>query len=197
MTYPRLVPPEPAPAAHLEDRTDDELMTLAQAGARTAFAVLVERYAERVVHACVRFTSDPDVGADLAQETWVAVWQRRSQYRADGKFPLWLITVARNHCRNHVRARGAVRRHGDAAANLGEEPTPDQIDALLVDERRRRVRDALSNLPPVMREALLLRFAEDLAYREMVEVVRAGESTLRSRVHHGLRLLRGLLEKKP
>jgi DNA-directed RNA polymerase specialized sigma24 family protein len=46
-----------------------------------------------------------------------------------------------------------------------------------------------------MREALLLRYAEELRYDEMSEVLRASESTLRSRVHHGLRLLRELLEK--
>jgi DNA-directed RNA polymerase specialized sigma24 family protein len=46
-----------------------------------------------------------------------------------------------------------------------------------------------------MREALLLRYAEELRYDEMVEVLGAGESTLRSRVHHGLRLLKNLLER--
>ena len=46
-----------------------------------------------------------------------------------------------------------------------------------------------------MREALLLRFAEELRYDEMAPLLAAGESTLRSRVHHGLKLLRSLLEK--
>ena len=62
-------------------------------------------------------------------------------------------------------------------------------------ESQRRVRDALSRLPASMREALLLRYAEGLAYDEMAAVLGTGESTLRSRVHHGLRLLRSLLEK--
>jgi len=74
-------------------------------------------------------------------------------------------------------------------------PSPTQIDRLLVEERQRRVRDALSRLPASMREALLLRYAEGLAYDEMAAVLGTGESTLRSRVHHGLRLLRSLLEK--
>jgi RNA polymerase sigma-70 factor, ECF subfamily len=195
-----MAPPHPlgvvrAPPATLEDRTDDELMTLAQAGARSAFAELVRRHAERVVNACSRFANDADVGADLAQETWVAVWVRRSQYRGDGRFPLWLITVARNHCRNHVRGRGVAHRHAQASAVLGETPSPDQIDALLVAERQRQVRGALARLPEAMREALLLRYAEDLRYDEMAEVVKTGESTLRSRVHHGLQQLKHLLER--
>src|ERR1019366_1054185 len=76
MTSPRLVraAPEPLPA-----RSDDELMTLAQAGLREAFAVLVERHAERLVQVCARFVNDGELGAELAQETWVALWTERAK----------------------------------------------------------------------------------------------------------------------
>ena len=192
MTFPRLVraAPEPLPA-----RSDDELMTLAQAGLRDAFAVLVERHAERLVHVCARFVDDGELGAELAQETWVALWSERARYRGDGRFVVWLITAARNRCRNHVRRHGVVRRHAETVTQAAAPASPDQIDRLLLEERRRRVREALGRLPERMREAVLLRFAEELGYDEMAAVLSVGESTLRSRVHHGLRLLRGLLEK--
>jgi RNA polymerase sigma-70 factor (ECF subfamily) len=193
MHVPRLVRPV---ADRLQDRSDDELMTLAQAGVRDAFAVLVERHAVRLAQACSRFVNNADAGAELAQETWVAVWTARSQYRADGKFLVWLLTAARNRCRNHLRRQGVGQNYVRGMAQGPEPPSPDQIDRLLLEERRRRVREALAHLPERMREALLLRYAEDLHYDEMAEVLSVGESTLRSRVHHGLRLLRNLLEKK-
>ncbi len=195
MTPPRLLRLEPVPTAPLEQRTDNELMALAQAGVREAFAALVERHARRVVQICSRFANDPDIGAELAQETWVAVWAHRGEYQLTGKFIVWLITAARNRCRNCLRANEVARRYAHAAAALGTATSPDQIDVLLQEERRRRVRDALARLPAAMREALLLRYAEELRYDEMAEVVQVGESTLRSRVYHGLRLLRNLLEK--
>ncbi len=193
MHAPRLVRLTPDP---LPDRSDDELMTLAQAGMREAFAVLVARHAERLVRACSRFVHDAAAGAELAQETWAAAWTTRAQYRADGKFIVWLLTAARNRCRNHLRHQRVAKTYalGEGARSL--EPTSsDQIELLLVEERRRRVHDALSRLPARMREALVLRYAEELHYDEMAGVLQTGESTLRSRVHHGLRLLRGLLEK--
>lgn len=193
MLFPRLVRPA---RGSLPDRGDDELMALAQAGLRDAFATLVERHAERLVHVCSAFVHDSAAGAELAQETWVAIWAQRSQYRAEGRFVVWLITAARNRCRNHVRRHGIARRHAEqAATDVLDPPSPDQIDRLLLEERRRRVRDALSRLPERMHEALVLRYAEELRYDEMAEVLHIGESTLRSRVHHGLRLLRTLLEK--
>jgi RNA polymerase sigma-70 factor (ECF subfamily) len=92
--------------------------------------------------------------------------------------------------------RGVVQRHRmRAASEAAEPPTPKQIDQLLLEERRHRVHDALSRLPERMREALVLRYAQELRYDEMAAILRIGESTLRSRVHHGLRLLRDLLEE--
>jgi RNA polymerase sigma-70 factor, ECF subfamily len=187
----QLVPPS---AGGLPERSDDELMLLAQGGAREAFAVLVERYALRLVQLCARFVNDAELGVELAQETWVGIWEQRARYRAEGRFVVWLISAARNRCRNRLRQQGVARRHVQSALALQPDAV-DEIDRLLLEERRRQVRDALSRMPARMREALLLRYAEELRYDEMSEVLRASESTLRSRVHHGLRLLRELLEK--
>jgi RNA polymerase sigma-70 factor (ECF subfamily) len=179
----------------LPGRSDDELMTLAQAGVREAFAVLVERHAQRLASLCGRFVNDAELGAEIAQDTWVAAWAERARYGARGKFYVWLVTLARNRCRNHLRDRGVTERHA-LTTDAPQTPTPDQIDRLLIEERRRGVREALGRIPERMREALLLRYAEELPYDEMVEVLGTGESTLRSRVHHGLRQLRNLLEKR-
>ena len=172
-------------------------MTLAQAGLREAFDVLVERHAARLVRTCARFAGDPDEAAELAQETWVGIWSQRAHYRPDGKFVVWLVSAARNRCRNRLRHDGIVRRHRDATRVLSAgETSPSEIDRLLVEERRHGVRRALSRLPQPLREALILRFGEELRYDEMAEVLRARESTLRSRVHHGLAQLQRLLERK-
>src|ERR1041384_6529717 len=108
MAFPRLVRvPEPPPDALLE-RSDDELMELSRAGLRPAFAVLVERHALRIVNLCSRFVNDAQLGRELAQDTWVLVWQGRDKYRGDGGLLAWVVTVARNHCRNEVRRRRRV-----------------------------------------------------------------------------------------
>jgi RNA polymerase sigma factor (sigma-70 family) len=159
--------------------------------------VLVERHALRLVQACARMVNDGEASAELAQETWVAVWAQRAQYRPEGRFVVWLIAAARNRCRNYLRQRGVSSRHV-ARSQVGEAldtQSAQQIDRLLLHERQRKVREALARLPSRMREALLLRYSEELGYDEMAQVLRVRESTLRSRVHHGLRLLRALLEK--
>jgi RNA polymerase sigma-70 factor, ECF subfamily len=195
MAFPRLVrAQEPAQDA-LAERSDDELMKLAQAGLKSAFEVLVERHARHVVNLCSRFVNDAQLGRELAQDTWVMAWQRRDSYRAEGGFVPWLVTVARNHCRNQLRRRKlvAAREQLPQADELCNSPA--QLDSLLLEERRRRVRTALAELAFPLREALLLRYAEELPYEEMTSIVGTGESTLRSRVHHALKTLKQKLEK--
>jgi len=195
MQFPRLVNPARAQAVPLNGRDDDTLITLAQAGSREAFSALIERHALRVVQTCSRFSGDREQARELAQGIWVTIWQSRSRYQPGGDFSIWLITIARNRCRNELRRQRVVARHSSAVLPLGTEPTAGQIDSVLVEERRRRVREALSRLPAAMREALLMRYGEELRYDEMSKVLGAQESTLRSRVHHGLKLLKRQLEK--
>lgn len=193
MAFPRLVrAQQPSPDA-LSERSDDELMALSRAGLKSAFAELVQRHAPRVVGLCARFVNDTQLGRELAQDTWVLVWQGRDKYRGDG-FLLWLVTVARNHCRNELRRRKTVVAHRKRALVEETDAGAAQLDGLLVEERQRRVRQALAQLSTPLREALLLRYAEGLRYDEITRVVGAGESTLRSRVHHGLKALKEKLE---
>jgi RNA polymerase sigma-70 factor (ECF subfamily) len=195
MAFPRLVRAPDPPADALIERSDDELMQLAQAGLRSAFAVLVERHARHVVGLCSRFMADAQLGRELAQDVWVLVWQRRETYRSEGGFVPWLVTVARNHCRNQLRRRKVARAYEQAPPADEVRSSPAQLDQLLIEERRRRVRAALAELSFPLREAVLLRYAEELRYDQMTTIAGTGESTLRSRVHHALKALKQKLEK--
>lgn len=169
-------------------------MVLACAGLRDAFAVLVERHAERVVNACARFVNDGPVGRELAQDTWVLVWQARETYRGSGGFVPWLVTIARNRCRNELRRRKIASDHQREPVVLEPGSSPEQLDRMLIEERQRRVRNALADLSEPHREAVLLRYGEGLRYDEMTNVLGVGEGTLRSRVHYGLKALKLKLE---
>lgn len=198
----RLVP-VPVKEDGLDARSDDELMLLAQGGSTAAFSALVSRHGARLSNVCTRFLGDPDLGAELAQEAWVTAWERRGQYSSStppeqGRTELlvWLITIARNRCRNHLRGKNVRERYREQASQLTPNADAEQIEQLLNLERQARVRSALARLPEAMREALLLRYGEELRYDEIARVLGDNESTLRSRVHHGLKSLKNELEKK-
>lgn len=160
----RIVSRETPTGAPLGGRTDDELMALAQAGSHDAFGALVERHARRVVLLCARFVGDGDLAAELAQATWVDLWFARARYRPEGQFVVWLVTAARNRCRNHVRRHGVARKHALAIVALNDGPSAQASDDLLGAERRRHVRDALAQLPEAMRKQAVPRAPRQRGY---------------------------------
>jgi RNA polymerase sigma-70 factor (ECF subfamily) len=178
--------------ATLPERSDDELMLLASAGARDAFEMLVRRHAARVLGFCVKSLGDRALAEEIAQEVWLSVWDHRAAYRAEGKFMSWLFTAVRNRTKNAIRH--AVR-HPAAAA--GEEDavdlSPTELDRLVAAERRARLHRALARVPAAQREAILLRFGEELPYGTVAQILETNESTARARVFHGLRELRRVL----
>lgn len=190
----------PAPIA---SRVDEELMTAAAAGSKAAFAVLVERYMQRVVSYCAKVAGDRPSGEELAQDTFLQIWARRASYRPERPFAVFLFTAATNRCRNHRRGwRRRLRWQVDDAADIDRSSTAaldaDQLDALIAQERQRRVHQAAGLLPAKQREAVLLRFDQGLSYPEIAIIVGRPEATVRTRIFHGLKKLRESLgEERP
>lgn len=192
--------PSERPAAGIADRDDDALMRLASAGTKTAFATLVGRHSARLTGFCIKMTSDRRAGEDVAQETWLQVWSSRKRYEPSGKFESFLYTIARNRCRNalrSVRRRGRVQSDVELDTEAYSADDPSHLDAILDNERRERVHQAMAKLAPKFREALLLRYSQDLDYAQIATIVGRSESTVRSRVHHGIKKLRATLGRSP
>ena len=182
----------------LEERDDDALMLLASAGRTDAFALLVERYGKRLGNLCAKLVGDQRVGEEIAQESWLQVWASHSKYQPDGRFTVYLFTVARNRCRNYLRdtqRRGRWVVPHPATENLPDRNASDHLDSLIEQERRRRVNLAITMLPAALREVLLFRFAEGLDYPDIARIVGRTESAIRSRVYLAVEKLREQLSR--
>jgi RNA polymerase sigma-70 factor (ECF subfamily) len=191
----------PTDAASLRALKDDELMTLVRAGLAPALRVLAERHMERLMRFCGKFLTDFHAGQEIAQQTWLQIWTHRARYESHDRFNVFLYTIARNMCRNELRRRarlGSWTVPNAADTHLASIPADEgtHLDALLLRERKRELLRALAKVPESQREAMLLRFDEELSYEEMAAVLGTAESTLRSRVHHGLRALRAALPRE-
>lgn len=190
-----------------DGRTDDELMALAAAGSRESFALLVRRHWPAVRGLCAKLVGEVAAGEELAQEVWLDVWDARADYREEGRFKGFLITLSRNRCKNWLRARRRwLHRHllhhpmeaqsssrDLVSAVEAAALTPDAAEVLLREERQRRMLLALGKLKEAQREALVLRFHEDLEYEQIAELLGEPPSTIRSRVFYGIKALRRLL----
>ena len=110
-----------------------------------------------------------DDAEDVAQEAFVAAYDRRATYRAHGEpFRPWLYRIAVNRCLDRLRAQSRRPALVEIAAlpePLGTEPDP--LDALLLGESEARLQEAVAALPPKLRAVFLLRHLDDLSYDEI------------------------------
>ena len=163
-------------------------------------ADLVERSQRRLVRYLLYLIGRRDYAEDLAQETWIRVLQRGSQYNGRQRFDPWLFAIARNLAIDYLRKK----RKAVQAASLPDDRDeillvsssgPSPFEAAARSEDAMRLAGRLQILPPLFREALLLRFQEELSLAEIAQVVGAPVTTVTSRIYRGLAALRSAFEE--
>ena len=162
-------------------------------------AELVERCHHRLVRYLLYLTGRRDYAQDLAQETWIRVLQRGNQYNGRQRFDPWLFAIARNLAIDYLRKKGkavqtALPNDRDAMLLLPSSG-PSPFEAAARSEDAIRLAGQLQILSPLYREALLLRFQEDLSLPEIAQVLGAPVTTVTSRIYRGLAALRSAFEE--
>jgi RNA polymerase sigma-70 factor (ECF subfamily) len=163
-------------------------------------ADLVERCQHRLVRYLLYLIGRRESAEDLAQETWVRVLQRGSQYNGRQRFDPWLFAIARNLAIDYLRKkRKAVQTaslpNDRDAILLLPSSGPSPFEAAARSEDAIRLAGQLQILSPLYREALLLRFQEDLSLPEIAQVLGAPVTTVTSRIYRGLAALRSAFEE--
>ena len=189
------------PIEHRESSDEAKLIARSLAQDPDAFGQLVERYATVIVNLAYRMVGDRTEAEDLAQETFVAAFKSLPAFRAESKFSTWLYRIAANKCKDWLRAK----RPGQSVYDVDVE---DVLDDRVVEERTperllsqqqvaEQLGGAIQRLPPLYREAFVLKHVEGLSYEEMQEILGVKTDTLKMRVYKGrLQLSRELAELK-
>jgi RNA polymerase sigma-70 factor (ECF subfamily) len=153
---------------------------------REAFERLYEAHAEPLLAFLVYRTGDRELAEDVHADTFERVLLSRRFDPRRGSEKTWLYTIALNRLRDHYRRVGAEARAidrataGIPAATSGGSTIEDR-EALLA---------ALSTLSEEEREAVALRYGADLSLREIASAAGTRTTTIKGRIHRGLRKLR-------
>ncbi len=165
---------------------------------------LVEQYQYRLVRYLIYLLGRREGVDDLVQETWLRVLERGASYDGRSRFEPWLFTIARNLAIDLTRQKQSVSLdssddrglHDVSPSPVSDAPSPFVLAARTQDAQR--LAHSLQTLESIYREALVLRFQEDLSLQEISTVVGAPVTTIASRIYRGLAALRVQLEgEKP
>jgi len=155
---------------------------------------LVGQYQHRLIRYLIFLLGSRDPIDDLVQETWLRVLERGRTYDGQSRFEPWLFAIARNLAIDHTRKRGPVSLDStdlspQSFSPVSAEPSPFEQAARTEDAQH--LAKTLQTLEPIYREALILRFQEDLSLQEIATIVGAPVSTISTRIYRGLAVLRG------
>jgi len=153
---------------------DRELIEAARAGDVAAFSLLVDRHYASLLRCLQRQLGDPELAADLAQETWADAFRRLDHLDRDSSFAAWLYGVSRNHVRMEYRRR-RIRRFVSLDWLLEPlmpiAPALQRADDTASCDARDAMQTALDALTPAFREALLLHSLEGYTAPEVARMV--------------------------
>lgn len=174
----------PARESVLNDELD--LIDESLGGNSAAFGELVIRYQDRLYSAVVQVVGCRAEAEDVVQEAFVQAYVKLRTFKRNSRFYTWLYRIAVNVAISHRRRRKiemSVEQHREAT---GEEPLADiqaPGDALELEERARKLQEALQLLTPEHRSIITLRHMEDFSYDEMADILEISVGTVRSRLH--------------
>ncbi len=184
------------------DAPDSELMSRLAAGDDLALNDLMTRWSARVSAFLFRMTGQREVAVDLAQETFVKLYQARGRYKPQGNFSTWLFAIAANLARNHSRWKARhptvslAATDSDGSEIYAEPVDPNQTpeQAALAREKSATIHRAILSLPPDLREAITLFIHEGLGYAEIAELSRCSAKAAETRIYRARQILKEQLK---
>ncbi|MFH1135310.1 MAG: sigma-70 family RNA polymerase sigma factor [Pseudomonadota bacterium] len=164
-------------------------------GEGEAYAILVKRYQKPIFNLMKRMTMSAEDALDLSQDAFIKAYENLEKYSPGRPFFPWLYAIGLNLARDFLRKKKknnlvVLPRFEDSELCSSSAP---QEEELLGRMEAAEVARALLKLSPDYREALALRYQEDLPLADVAQCLGLSLSGAKMRVHRGLALLRQVL----
>jgi len=181
----------------MDQDQEQEIIGRVLGGDRSAFAGLVEKYQGPVFNLAYRMTGSREDADDLTQETFIRAYQKLHRFDQNKKFFTWLYTIGINLIRNHLKKNARDVSHLAAAGSALEYQRQGNgrgEDGALSDGRMIRLEKIIQGLPIDLREAIILKFMQDLNFEEVANVTGDSVSAIKMRIYRGLDKIKQMME---
>lgn len=172
-------------------QADDILIEKSKNGDLEAFELLVRRYESKVYTVAYRFLGNHADASDLAQETFLRLYQALPRFRGESSFMTWLYHITANACRDEIRRQqryhvvsldAETGNNGTQAISQVPSRAPSPEEAVEQKEFNEVVQHCLSNLSEEHRLVLVMREIQDMSYEEIADVLKCSLGTVKSRL---------------
>ena len=161
-------------------------------GDTEAWGEVISRYKDAVFGLCLGFMRNRADAEDVSHDAFIRAYLNLRRYDLERRFSTWLFTIAANLCRNKLRYR---KNHPSTEEPLQIRGGTDPAKLVGAEDRQVKIRAALAKMPYSYRAPLVLRFYNELPYQEISDILSIPEGTVKTRIHRGKAMLKGLFEE--
>ena len=176
----------------MQNESDKVLIERIQAGDAAAFEAMVIQYQPKLIASLVKYTKSVELSEDIAQQTFVKVWQKIDTFRGDSALFTWIYRIGINLAKNTFNSK--IVRNDGITDNL------DNIESLITDNKspeayaisvslKAELDDFLRELPVDLKTAFLLREGDGKSYEQIATIMDCPVGTVRSRIFRARELI--------
>ena len=165
--------------------SDSLLIQKAKEGNEGAFNFLMNKYYPRVYASLFSFTKSKEDSEDLAQQTFIKVWQQIKSFRGDSAFFTWVYRIAINLAKNHVASSGYKKQKLNSSIDQLEIDisSNENIESMLIHSQSiDDIKEFINTMPEALKTAFTLRESEGKSYEEISIITETPIGTVRSRI---------------
>jgi RNA polymerase sigma-70 factor (ECF subfamily) len=174
-----------------------KLISACISGDEFAIEQLIQQYQPGIFNLALSILNDPFEATEAAQDTFIAALVGLKSYKDKASFKSWLNKIALNICRSRLRKRKTLDRLElslKTIFHLQSQTAPTPEDAVIHNEKRAILREALARLGEKHRLPIVLRYFHDMPVSEIAEILEINEGTVHSRLHIARERLRRELD---
>lgn len=168
-----------------KDKIFDELLILkCQEGDQKAFRLLLNRWNKKLIFFAYKFTNDMEAARDVVQESWISIHKGLNRLNDHTKFSTWAFRITYNKSMDHLRQKQRVNQ----IETLPEDSTDDTLENY--NEDVATVNGLLAKMPAQHKIILTLFYQEQQSIKQIAEVLKLPEGTVKSRIYYARELLK-------
>jgi len=185
-------------APETDRRADSLLVELAVKGSQEAFEALFLRYRERVYRTAYGWCFERETALDLVQDVFVKAFRSLDRFRGESGIWTWLCRITINRCLDFIRKKERSKEipveAPEDVAPCGQKENPEPPEELELAELKGALTRAIDDLSTEARSAFILRFYDNLSYKEISQALDCSVGTVMSRLFYARQKLKTMLE---
>ena len=175
---------------------DENIILRVLDGERNAFAILVDRYKDRVFSLVVAIVRNQEVAEELAQDVFLKAFKSLKKFRREASFSSWIYRIAYNTAISETRKKKKhVLTFDEQLERMAHLKTDDYETEQSDEQRKALLEKALEELAPQEKMILMLYYFEDKSVDDISKSTGLSTSNVKVRLHRLRQKLKGIMEQ--